>query len=128
TREATPEKQSFDLAATLVGSGGMRHSAGSSARAVVLGVCQANEQLAMLGLPVARQLRLVELYADRAAEAWHTLRIEQKIARAPFALQTHVLASKGARERPVESAYRGSDYDLITATLGQDAERNPMIA
>ena len=74
-------RRGFDLAATLIGSGGIDMGAAQSAQLVVQGVLQANQRLAHRRRededrdpdrpwPTVARLSLIEFYLDRAVEAW----------------------------------------------------------
>ena len=82
----------FELAATLLGSGGTGITAGQAAQRIAQGVHEANELLAAganNGKPWPRvgHLRLIELYLDRASEAWRSLQMQA--AATPGALRDH---------------------------------------
>ena len=66
----------FELAATLIGSGGTGISAGSSAQLIAQGASEANQKLQDNGWPQVGQLILVELYLDRASDAWRALQLQ----------------------------------------------------
>ena len=50
---------SFDLAATLIGTGGIGVQIGTAAQAIAQGVSQANDRLASAGWPVVANLQLI---------------------------------------------------------------------
>lgn len=118
--EAVSGQVSFSLAATLVGSGGTGMSAGQAARSVTEGVCEANRLLGAAGWPVAECLSLVELYLDRASEAWRALQLLAQACPGRFVIRPFIRSSPGALQRPLDSSYRGADFDLITATTQVD--------
>lgn len=139
----------FDLAATLLGSGGAGITAGAAAQQVAQGVRDANVALHQLNLrqirareganeglthgrrkgqgdstdgqalvrpwPQAGTLHLVELYADRAAEAWRALQALSQALPGQFDLAPDVVSGLGALRRPLDGGYRGADYDFIRA-------------
>jgi hypothetical protein len=109
------EGGSRTLAATLVGSGGTRLSAGQSAQLVAQGVVEANRALAERGARVTR-LVLVELHAERASEAWRALRAASLARADEFALDAAVQWAPGAMPGPLQAGYRGADYDFVSAT------------
>ncbi|WP_317920068.1 CHAT domain-containing protein [Cupriavidus sp. TA19] len=119
--ESSPWPASFSLAAALAGSGGTGMSAGQAARSVAEGVCEANRQLTAAGWPVAACLSLVELYLDRASEAWRALQLIVQACPGRFVLKPYIRSSPGALLRPLDSNYRGANFDLITATTQVDA-------
>ena len=85
---------------------------------------EANELLAAganNGKPWPRvgHLRLIELYLDRATEAWRSLKMQAAATPERFEITDEVAVGIGPLPRPAESGYRGADYDFITA----EAER-----
>ena len=117
----------FELAATLIGSGGTGISVATSAQAVAQGVREANEKLQDGGWPQVSHLRLVELYLDRASEAWRGLQLLVEASPEHFALTPTVLPGAGALRRPLDSGYRGAAYDFISATTDHDEFGEPKI-
>lgn len=112
----------FDLAATLVGSGGTGMSPGLAARSVAEGVLQASRMLAAVTWPKVGTLTLVELYLDRAVEGWRALQLLSESARGCYDVQHYVRTGTGALLRPLESSYRGADFDLISAATQIDQD------
>lgn len=117
----------FELAATLIGSGGSGISVTTSAQAVAQGVREANQKLLAGGWPQVSHLRLVELYLDRATEAWSALRLLALAAPEHFALTPTVPSGIGALRRPLDSGYRGTAYDFISAVTETDDSGEPSI-
>lgn len=128
--------EEFDLAATLIGSGGLGISAGQAALCVVQGIGEANERLATTeaagrksggrpGWPRVRRVRLVELYRDRAREAWRALQAQAAMMPGAYEIDDCVAggvpASTGAMVRLGGSGYRGAHYDFISATMADGA-------
>ena len=111
----------FELASTLIGSGGSGISAGQSAQLIAQGVREANERLARIHWPVVAHLHLIELYLDRATEAWRSLQVQASSTPSQYVVTSTIVPSHGAMKRPLESGYRGADYDLISAISDQDA-------
>jgi CHAT domain-containing protein len=125
----------FELAATLIGSGGAGIGVGQSAQLIVQGVREANEKLeerrrkddqpsAGRTWPRVSHLYLVELYLDRATEAWRAVRLQAMASARQYVVTDVVQSAPGALIRPPESGYRGADYDFIraetkTASQGQ---------
>ncbi|MEM5317136.1 CHAT domain-containing protein [Paraburkholderia sp. JHI869] len=112
----------FDLAATLVGSGGTGMSPGMAARSVAEGVLEASRLLAAVPWPKVGTLRLVELYLDRAVEGWRAVQLLSESARGCYEVQHYVRIGTGALLRPLESSYRGADFDLISAATQIDQD------
>ena len=118
----------FDLAATLLGSGGVGISAGQSAVAVAQGVREANLRLIDAGWPTVGHLSLIELYLDRATDAWRALQVQSTATAGQFRVTDTVKAGTGGLRRPLDSSYRGADYDFIAATTQRNAHGDAMIA
>jgi tetratricopeptide (TPR) repeat protein len=118
----------FDLAATLIGSGGTGVSAGLAAQLIAQGVWEANEHLAKFRWPRIGRLILIELYLDRAAEAWRALRLQQESMPERFVVDGSVHIRDGALRRPLDSGYRGADYDFVSAISGDDGSRDAIIS
>ena len=112
----------FELAATLIGSGGCQVQVGTAAQAIAQGVRQANERLTSTGWPLIGHLQLIELYLDRAAEAHHALRALAEAYPRGFDLAPYIVLGQGALRRPLESGYRGAHYDFISVQRSGDAE------
>lgn len=117
----------FELAATLIGSGGSGITVTTSAQAVAQGVREANQKLATGGWPQVSHLRLVELYLDRATEAWSALRLLALAAPEHFVLTPTLVSGIGALRRPLDSGYRGTAYDFISAVTQTDETGEPNI-
>ena len=127
--EQTPAAPpSFDLAATLVGSGGINVSAGESARLVAEGVYQANQRLAASNWPRVGKLRIIEWYLDRATDAWRSLQLLSAADVGHYLIDDVVQFTEGARRRPLDSSYRGADYDLISAISQENKHGEASIA
>ncbi len=112
------------LAATLMGSGGTGMNASSAARAIATGVRDANLRLYggqdERGWPVVTELTLVELYLERASDAWNGLQVLAEAAPGEFSITPTIASGVGALRRQIDSGYRGTDYDFITATSSTD--------
>jgi CHAT domain/Lecithin:cholesterol acyltransferase len=109
----------FELAATLVGSGGTRITPGQSAQLIAQAGREANARLKISGWPLLAHLVLVELYLDRASDAWRSLQELAGMRPAEWRIAEHVRSGAGALRRPLDTGYRGADYDLISATSVQ---------
>ena len=68
------------------------------------------------------QLRLVELYTDRASEAWRALQMQADATPGRFTVVAPIAAGTGPLLRPLDSGYRGADYDFIQATTRPDPD------
>ena len=117
----------FELFATLMGSGGVGVSVAASAQALVQGVREANERLLAGGWPLVGHLRLIELYLNRATEAWGALQLLVNAAPEHYALTPRVLAGVGALRQPLETSYRGTGHDFISAISTRDDDGEPTI-
>jgi hypothetical protein len=135
----------FELAATLIGSGGTRLSAAQAAQLVAQGVFEANQRIddenarlqptdgvgargRQTYWPLVTRLRLIELYLDRATDAWRALQVQALAAPNRYAIDDVVEQGIGALRRPPDASYRGADYDFITAETRYDIEGAPEIA
>jgi hypothetical protein len=125
--ERHPGRSSFELAATLLGSGGQGMHTGQSAQMIVQGLRDANERLRQMNaradstaLPVVGKLKIVELFQSRALEAWSALRVMQAATPAFLRLGERLGQLHGGLRRPLDSGYRGVNYDLVTATTATD--------
>ena len=122
----------FTLATTLIGSGGTGISAAESAQLIARGVREANERLNEEGAradgasgrergkaprrwPRVDALNIIELYGDRAGDAWRALQLLAASYPAAYALTGPVVKGTGSLRQTLESGYRGAEYDLITA-------------
>lgn len=115
-RERTGEAAGAEvrIAATLFGSGGIGVQPGAAARAIVQGVVEANRSVDANGWPRVHELQLIELFLDRASEAWREL--QALLADKPasgFVLAPLVDPGPGALRQPLDNGYRGADYDYV---------------
>jgi hypothetical protein len=131
TRKSAP--QTFELAATLLGSGGTGIDPGDAARLVAEGVYEAN--LALQNgeagdrpWPRVGRLKFVELYLDRAADAWRALRMQAAATPGRYLIDDAVQTGTGPLQRPPDSGYRGAEFDFITVESRPDKDGAPMIA
>lgn len=120
--ERTPVPTGFTLATTLLGSGGTGITAGQAAQLIAQGVREANEQLAEDGTvpprwPRVDQLTMIELYLDRASDAWNAVQALATSTPAFYTVGPIIERGIGARRRPAEAGYRGADYDFISAVM-----------
>lgn len=133
-RERHTPPRTFELATVLIGSGGIGMSVGQSAQLIVQGVREANERLTggydptatndNQAWPLASHVRLVELYHDRATEAWRALRMMLSEPDSGCVLTDTVGTLPGALPRPIDASYRGANYDFIRAeTLDGSLDR-----
>ncbi len=119
----------FEMAATLMGSGGTGVSAGGAAQSIAQGVLEANLKSRDCGWPQIGKLMIVEQYLERASDAWRALRIQEVATPNRLRLLGKVHSGPGALRRSLDSSYRGAAYDFISALPleGGDPER-PCIA
>lgn len=124
--------KALSLSTTLLASGGTGITPGQSAQLIAQGVHEANELLRRSApeeqLPEVRELRFVELYLNRATEAWEALKMLAHASPARYSVVEPIATGIGALRRPLESGYRGADYDFITAETRKDVDGNPFIA
>lgn len=159
----------FELAATLLGSGGLGVSPGDAAGAIARGVLEAAEIVRRgnearrdqaerardlharrparasvrdraaegdaaaasrspagaagatdadyLAWPVPTRLSLIELYLERASDAWRALQIQSAAMPGRFTIAPTVVSGTGPLRRQIDSSYRGIDYDLVIAEM-----------
>lgn len=122
--EAGQPAAALSLTATLLGSGGAGFQGGNAARAIALGVRQANVRLAGVASaqwPRVAELTLVELYLERASDAWRGLQLLAGAAPDDFEITPTIHSGVGPLRRQMDSGYRGTDYDFIAATGGREA-------
>ena len=112
----------IEIAATLIGSGGLGVSAGGSARAIARGVWLANQRLAGAGWPMVTRLVIVEWYLDRAAEAWRGLCLLAEANPRAYAIDDRITSGVGPLRRQPDSGYRGTNYDLISISGPADGK------
>jgi hypothetical protein len=60
------------------------------------------------------ELRIVELYLDRATEAWRALKLQAEASPERFTITNEIKEGTGPLRRPPDSGYRGAQYDFIT--------------
>ena len=108
----------FEMAATLAGSGGRGISTGSAAQLIAQGAFEANQKLQQGGWPQLGRLILVEVFLDRASDAWRSLQVQSIATPNQLELLGQVASGAGALRRPLTSSYRGAAYDLISALTG----------
>ena len=123
----------FELAATLLGSGGTGVGAGDAARLVALGVYEANTLLKGdhgddRRWPCVSHLHFIELYLDRAAEAWRALRMQAAATPGRYAIDDAVAPGTGPLLRPSDSGYRGAEFDFISVETKQEKDGTPTIS
>ena len=104
----------FEIAATLIGSGGTAISPATSAQAVALGVAEANVLLSRVQWPLVSRLQLIELYLDRATEALNALKAFADTATQAIEVEPFIAMGEGGLPRPVEVGYRGVNSDFIS--------------
>src|SRR5206468_4118389 len=87
----------LSLASTLMGSGGHGVTAAQAAVLIAQGVYEANQLLVKKksGLPCVGGLRLIELYTDRASEAWRALQLQMKATPGRFEVQEPIVSGTG---------------------------------
>jgi CHAT domain-containing protein len=119
----------LSLASTLMASGGHGVTAAQAAVLIAQGVYEANQLLVKKtsGLASVTQLRLIELYTDRASEAWRALQLQAEATPGRFTVVAPIAAGTGPLLRPIESGYRGADYDFVEVTTRREPGSQPMI-
>ncbi|HEX8603059.1 MAG TPA: CHAT domain-containing protein, partial [Pseudoduganella sp.] len=126
--EGQEDVPSLELAATLIGSGGTGVSVSASALALVQGVNDANMRLREAGWPTVGTLSIVEVYLDRATDAWRVLRMQSE-SMPGLVVEERLIPGDGSLRRPLDTSYRGATYDFISAVQSADStEEHPKIA
>ena len=120
SEESPGRNDGIELAATLIGSGGIGISVGASARAIAQGVVKANRRLVGSGWPLITRLTLVEWYLDRATEAWRGLQLLAGASPGVYEMASTIASGTGPLRRQPENGYRGADYDLIDTRTDSD--------
>jgi hypothetical protein len=120
--EGAERTSSFELATTLLGSGGIGMAVAGSAHAVAHGVRSANVKLLRQGWPIVSRLEFVELYEDRATEALRALSEEALGAPTRFSLEPWLRSGTNPLPRPEHASYRGAPYDFVSAVRGSPLE------
>lgn len=108
----------LELAAALIGSGGSGVSVGQSATLLVQGVRVANERLRAMGCTPVGRLRIVELYLDRATEAWRAVSSLAHDLPGQLEVLPVIEFAAGALRAPLQSNYRGAGYDYVSVSSG----------
>ena len=128
-RRAVP--RTFELTSTLLASGGTGVSPGEAARLIAEGVYRANLRMeeeeregtsTRARSPRLAHLRFIELYLDRATDAWRSLRLQEAARPDRYVVDEVVHEGTGALQRPPDLGYRGAEFDFISvaATTGED--------
>lgn len=110
----------LEMAATLLGSGGMGMTPGAAARAIARGAHEANQRLARAGSPQVGRLTLVEMYLDRATDAWGGLRMLAASLSGQLEVAPVIAQGPGALRRQLDSNYRSAGYDLVSVVGAAD--------
>ncbi|WP_454868465.1 CHAT domain-containing protein [Pseudomonas farris] len=118
----------FEIAAALIGSGGMGMSPGQSAGLIAQGVRDANIRLKQEDWPTVSHLHLTELYLDRATDAWRAVQALGVSRPKDFLVEPTIKTGTGWLRRPLEGGYRSTRYDFISAVTQYDENQLPMIA
>jgi len=123
----------FELSATLLGSGGTGVTAADAARLVAQGVYEANQLLRTdvgddRNWPHVSHLQFIELYLDRATDAWRALRMQTTATPGRYSIDDAVKPGTGPLDRPPDSGYRGAEFDFISVEAKPDKDGAPMIS
>ncbi|MGH9143582.1 MAG: CHAT domain-containing protein, partial [Vicinamibacterales bacterium] len=143
----------FELATTLIGSGGSGITARQAAQLIAQGVREANERLngegsqendggadtlpgaspdthhrrGMRRWPLVSHLHIIELYLERATEALSALQMQATAVPGRYVVADTITSGIGALRRPIDGGYRGTDYDFVTAVMEDDRRGNSVI-
>ena len=117
----------FDIATTLVGSGGKGIPVAQSAQLIADAVREADALLEAASLPRVGELLIIELYHDRASEAWRALQLQAETSPGQFVVGETIAIGNGALRRPIESNYRGAEYDFISVIPHEGEGRRSLV-
>ena len=78
--------------------------------------------------PRVSHLHFIELYLDRATEAWRALRMQAAATPGRYVIDDAVKPGTGPLQRPPDSGYRGAEFDFITVEAKPDKDGAPMIS
>jgi hypothetical protein len=140
----------FELATTLIGSGGSGITSRQAAQLIAQGVREANERLDASGSqesagepgraarvadrktrsrkwPLVSHLHIIELYLERASEALSALQMLAIAAPGRFVVTDTIVGGIGALRRPIDAGYRGAEYDFVTAAMEDEGGGNSVI-
>jgi hypothetical protein len=107
----------FDVAATLIGSGGKGMDVSTVAPLLAEGVSDADESLETAQLPRVGAFRIIELFQDRAHDAWQALSLQAEQQPERYQLAPSIETGAGALRRPPGTHYRGADYDFVSIAI-----------
>jgi hypothetical protein len=110
-KEAPP---TFDLAATLIGSGGKGMEVAQVAMLLAEAVSDADALLQSVELPRVGEFKIIELLLDRATDAWHALADQAKHAPHRYQVAAAITPGSAALRRVPGTHYRGADYDFVS--------------
>jgi tetratricopeptide (TPR) repeat protein len=105
----------FEIAATLVGSGGTGVTVGNAALALVQAITDGNARLKEVSWPQVSALKIVELFLDRAADALRVLKMHAQANPDRIDVEPILAEGNGSLRRSLDSSYRGATYDFISA-------------
>lgn len=117
----------FELAATLLGSGGLGISAAQAAGLVAQAVRDANQRLCARNWPNVTHLYLAELYQDRATDAWRALQVMAEAKPGEYEVSPALELGIGSLRRPLDWGYRSTSYDFISVISQFDTNGLPLI-
>ncbi|MEG0633641.1 MAG: CHAT domain-containing protein [Pseudomonas sp.] len=118
----------FEIATALIGSGGAGMSPGQSAALIAQGVRDANIRLRQKAWPTVSHLHLIELYLDRATDAWGAVQALGVSRPMDFQVTPLIQRGTGWLRRPLAGGYRSTRYDFISVVAQLDENQLPMIA
>lgn len=135
-RSSTPTQ--FSLATTLLGSGGSGVGAGQAAQLIARGVREANVRLSsertetrgaktVQRWPRVGHLQIIELFLDRASEAWRSLQALAAASPALYTVTPAIETGIGPLLRPPDAGYRGADYDFVSALIHRSEDQEEQI-
>ena len=77
--------------------------------------------------PCVGDLQIIELYLDRATEAWRSLQELATASPALYKVGPVIEEGIGALRRPPDGGYRGAEYDFISALVHKSEDHEERI-
>ncbi len=119
-REDAPT--TFELACTLIGSGGKGFDVWAVAPLLTEAVSDADDMLGTAQLPRLGGLKIIELFQDRAHDALQALMLQAAHQPDQYQVVPTVVAGAGALRRTPGTHYRGADYDFVSIGIRNTPE------
>jgi hypothetical protein len=124
--ERQEPSSTFDLAATLIGTGGKGMEVAQVAPLLAEAVSDADALLQSVDLPRVGELKIVELFLDRATDAWHALMDLAKQAPHRYQVEPALITGSAPLRRVPGTHYRGADYDFVSIVSRGEKEESEL--